>query len=76
MQDRRVIVFRSRLRDGVDDVYGPHAQRMLERARAMPGFMSSKMFYADDGERVNLIEWNGEPELRAWRELPEHAEAD
>lgn len=75
MQDRRVIVFRSRLRDGVADAYRPHAERIWERATAMPGFVSSKDFTSDDGERLALIEWNGEAELRAWRDLPEHRTA-
>jgi heme-degrading monooxygenase HmoA/ketosteroid isomerase-like protein len=75
MQDRRVIVFRSRLREGVGDAYGPHAERIYERAVAMPGFVSAKDFTAEDGERVAVIEWNGEAELRAWRDLPEHRTA-
>ena len=75
MQDRRVIVFRSRLCEGVADAYGPHAERIHERAVAMPGFVSAKDFASDDGERLALIEWNGEAELRAWRDLPEHKTA-
>ena len=75
MQDRRVIVFRSRLREGVADAYGPHAGRIYERAIAMPGFVSAKDFTAGDGERVAVIEWNGDAELRAWRDLPEHRTA-
>jgi heme-degrading monooxygenase HmoA/ketosteroid isomerase-like protein len=75
MRDRRVIVFRSRLRDGVSETYGPHAERIYERAVGMPGFVSSKDFAADDGERLALIEWDGEAELRAWRDLPEHRTA-
>jgi heme-degrading monooxygenase HmoA/ketosteroid isomerase-like protein len=75
MRDRRVIVFRSRLRDGISDTYGAHAERIYERAASMPGFVSSKDFAADDGERLALIEWDGEAELRAWRDLPEHRTA-
>lgn len=75
MRDRRVIVFRSRLRDGVVDTYGTHAERVHERAVAMPGFVSAKDFTAEDGERLSLVEWDGEAELRAWRDLPEHRTA-
>lgn len=75
MRDRRVIVFRSRLRDGIADTYGAHAERIYERAIGMRGFVSSKDFAADDGERLALIEWDGEAELRAWRDLPEHRTA-
>jgi len=75
MTDRRLIVFRSRLRDGVADVYGPHAERMYQRAVDMPGFVAAKDFSAEDGERVALIEWDGVEGLAAWRDLPEHRAA-
>jgi len=75
MPDRRLIVFRSRLRPGVADAYGAHAERVHERAVAMPGFVAAKDFVADDGERLALIEWAGANELAAWRDLPMHREA-
>lgn len=75
MSDRRLIVFRSRLWPGVADAYGPHAERVYERATAMPGFVSAKDYVAQDGERVALIEWAGASELAAWRDLPTHREA-
>lgn len=75
MQDRRVIVFRSRLRDGVTKDYAEHAGRMFARAAAMPGFVASKNFTADDGERLALVEWDGDAELAAWRADGPHAEA-
>jgi heme-degrading monooxygenase HmoA/ketosteroid isomerase-like protein len=75
MQDRRLIVFRSRLREGVSEAYGPHAERIYTRALDMPGFVSAKDFSADDGERLALIEWEGADALEAWRVLPEHRAA-
>lgn len=75
MADRRLIVFRSRLREGVADAYRPHAERMYERAAAMPGFVAAQDFMADDGERLALIEWEGLDALAAWRDLPEHRAA-
>ncbi len=75
MSDRRLIVFRSRLRPGVADAYGPHAERVYERAVAMPGFVSARDYAAEDGERVSLVEWAGAAELAAWRDLPMHREA-
>jgi heme-degrading monooxygenase HmoA/ketosteroid isomerase-like protein len=75
MRDRRLIVFRSRLREGVADAYGPHAERIYMRAVDMPGFVAAKDFSADDGERVALIEWEGGDALEAWRTLPEHLAA-
>jgi heme-degrading monooxygenase HmoA/ketosteroid isomerase-like protein len=69
---RQVIVFRSRLREGAADEFGPHADKIFDLAIAQPGFLSSKDFTADDGERLSLVEWNSAPELRAWREQAEH----
>ena len=69
---KHVIVFRSRLRAGVAEKYGPHAEAMHHLAIAQPGFVSSKDFTAEDGERVALIEWASMPELEAWRDLGPH----
>jgi heme-degrading monooxygenase HmoA len=48
---------------------------MLELASRMPGFVSFKSFASDDGERISVIEFEGEEQLRAWREHPEHRKA-
>ena len=70
-----VVLFYSRLRDDAGPDYAPLAGRMLELARAMPGFRSFKSFSAPDGERLSVIEFESEATLRAWREHPEHREA-
>jgi heme-degrading monooxygenase HmoA len=70
-----VTVFRSRLRTGVGDDYVALANRMLELAQTMPGYISSKDFAADDGERVTIVEFADERGLRTWRTNPEHAAA-
>src|SRR6476646_4011803 len=71
-----ITVFRSRLRpDAEANGYFPPADRMIERARAMPGFMSYKAFTADDGERVSIVEFASAEHHNAWREDPEHREA-
>lgn len=67
-----VVVFRSRLRAGVADKYGAHAEAIHDLAIAQPGFVSSKDFIAEDGERIALIEWASLPELEAWRDLGPH----
>lgn len=69
-----VVVFRSRLMDDPGD-YQKRAERMLELARGMPGFISFKAFTAQDGERVSVSEWESLEHVRAWREHPEHREA-
>ncbi len=70
-----VTVFRSRLRPGVRDEYVALADRMNELAKTMPGYVSHKGFFADDGERVTIVEFEHEEGMRAWRTNPEHRAA-
>jgi heme-degrading monooxygenase HmoA len=70
-----VTVFRSRLRPGIRDEYVALADRMNEIARTMPGYISHKDFFADDGERLAIVEFEHEEGLRAWRLNPEHMAA-
>ena len=72
MSDRRLIVFRSRLRPGIEEEYGARAERVAELAVASPGFVSAKDFTAEDGERLALIEWASAEELAGWRGHPDH----
>jgi heme-degrading monooxygenase HmoA len=70
-----VTVFRSRLKPGVREDYGALANRMNELARTMPGYISHKDFYAQDGERVAIVEFAHEEGQRAWQSNPEHRAA-
>lgn len=70
-----VTVFRSRLRPGVLEEYGPLARRMSELARTIPGYISHKGFVAEDGERATIVEFETEEALQEWRTHPEHAQA-
>jgi heme-degrading monooxygenase HmoA len=70
-----VTVFRSRLMPGFKDEYVALAERMNEIARTMPGYISHKGFWADDGERVTIVEFEHEEGQRAWRLNREHIEA-
>ena len=67
-----ITVFRSRLRPGVREEYVALVERMMELARTMPGYISHKGFFADDGERVTIVEFEHEEGMRAWRTNPEH----
>lgn len=68
-----VIVFRGRLREGVDmQELSRVGQRMYELASSMQGFISYKDFTAEDGENVSIIEFESPETLAAWREHPEH----
>ena len=70
-----VTVFRSRLKPGIREEYVALANRMNELAETMPGYISHKGFFADDGERVTIVEFANEEGMRAWRTNPEHIAA-
>lgn len=68
-------VFRSRLLPGVKEEYLALVERMNKLAAAMPGYISHKGFFADDGERVTIVEFESREAMQAWRLHPEHVEA-
>jgi heme-degrading monooxygenase HmoA len=70
-----VTVFRSRLREEARADYLAMAQRMSELARTMPGYRSHKVFVAEDGERVTLVEFDDEAGQREWATHLEHVAA-
>jgi heme-degrading monooxygenase HmoA len=62
-----VTVFRSRLMPDVRDEYVRLVDRMVELASTIPGYISHKGFFAEDGE--------SEEAQRVWRMHPEHRDA-
>ena len=70
-----VTVFRSRLRDDAPPGYEETAAAMEARARRAPGFVDFKAFVADDGERFSLITFASRAAHDAWRDDPEHLDA-
>ena len=70
-----ITVFRSRLLPEHADEFQELAAKMLELAKSMPGFISYKVYSAEDGERCSIIEFESPDHLRAWRVHPEHLEA-
>ena len=70
-----ITVFRSRLKPGLTEEYNTAVARMSELAETMPGYISHKGFFADDGERVTIVEFEQAEGLRAWRTNPEHIAA-
>ncbi len=75
MTDRRVIVFRSRLRPEHEAAFSRHADQVHQRGIKMKGFESTKDFTADDGERLTIVEFDSGENLAAWRDDPAHREA-
>ena len=41
----------------------------------MPGFVDAKTFTSDDGERVTIVTFADLASERAWRDHPEHRDA-
>lgn len=70
-----VTVFRSRLRPGVEEDYGPLAGEMMATARAMPGFVDARSYSAPDGERVTIVKFSDRRSHDAWRDHPGHRRA-
>jgi len=70
-----VTVFRSRLRKEGRQAYFELAPRMAELARTMPGYRSHKVFVAEDGERLTLVEFEDEASQRAWATQADHVAA-
>ena len=70
-----VTVFRSRLMPGLQDEYVALVERMRQIAVTIPGYISHKGFWAEDGERVTIVEFEHEEGQRTWRMHPEHVEA-
>lgn len=71
-----IVVFRSRLRPDADlAALEAVGARMYELASAMPGFVEYKDFAAADGETLTLVAFETEEQLLAWRNHPEHLEA-
>lgn len=70
-----VTVFRSRLMPGLREDYVALVDRMVELASAMPGYISHKGFFSEDGERCTIVEFESEEAQRAWRMHPEHRDA-
>jgi heme-degrading monooxygenase HmoA len=70
-----VTVFRNRLRESAMDAYAAELEVVAALARSMPGFVETKTFVAEDGERATIVTFADPESHRAWREHPRHREA-
>jgi heme-degrading monooxygenase HmoA len=68
-------VFRSRLNDGHRLEYERHVEVTAALAEKATGFLGHKMFVAEDGERVTLVEFESMESQRAWSLSPDHKAA-
>ncbi len=71
-----IVVIRTSLRPDADaSAYGVMGARMDELARTIPGFIDAKGYKSEDGDEISLVTFASREALRAWREHPEHLEA-
>lgn len=68
-------VFHTRLNPGAEAEAEVLGARMYEIATSMPGFVSYREFQGADGESVSLVEFTCAETLAAWRNHPEHLQA-
>jgi heme-degrading monooxygenase HmoA len=68
-----VAMFRTYLKPQANvDQLGALHQKMEAIVTKMPGFVSVKMFTAEDGEVLALAEFDSLESLKAWKEHPDH----
>jgi heme-degrading monooxygenase HmoA len=70
-----VVVFRSRLKPGIEKEVEEADARMAKLAAAMPGYVSYSQYASADGEGVAVVEFESHETVAAWRAHPEHREA-
>ena len=71
-----IVLIRTVFRKDVDSQeYAAVSARMNELVKEMPGFISIKGYTAEDGDEVSIARFESEEALAAWRNHPEHLEA-
>jgi len=70
-----VTVFRSTLMPGLRDDYVKEVEKLAAIAKTMPGYISHKGFFAEDGERCTIVEFENEEGMRTWAMNPNHRTA-
>jgi len=70
-----VTVFRNRLREPAREAYAAELEVVTSLARSMPGFVETKTFVAEDGERATIVTFADPESHRGWRDHPRHREA-
>jgi heme-degrading monooxygenase HmoA len=69
-----VVILRTRLRPQAAEAYGEMARKLVPLAVSIPGYIAHKSYFADDGEKVMIIEYESEAAMHAWGRHPDHLE--
>jgi heme-degrading monooxygenase HmoA len=70
-----VTVFRHRLRPENSDAYFKLAGELGAEATGMPGFVARKVYTAEDGERVTIVEFESMGTHQGWAKHHRHVAA-
>ncbi len=68
-------IFRSRLNAQAGAEYDAAVSSTAALVENAPGFVGHKLFVAEDGERITLVEFESMEAQRAWSLSREHAQA-
>lgn len=69
------VIFSSQRNDQPGDGYGETAERMVELAKAQPGFLGIESARGPDGFGITVSYWESEEAIRAWKMHAEHVQA-
>lgn len=69
------VVFTSQRTEGDGADYAAMADRMVELARAQPGFLGIESARGADGVGITVSYWQSADAIRAWHAVAEHREA-
>lgn len=69
------VVFSSIRAPGDEDAYAATADRMVELAAGMPGFLGIESARGADGLGITVSYWSDEAAVRHWQRHAEHLEA-
>lgn len=70
-----IVVFRSRLRPGIETQFKALGDKIQKIAESMPDFRSYQVYTTHDGARESIIEFGTMETLQAWRGEPDHQAA-
>jgi len=68
------VIFSNQLADGGEG-YSETADRMVELAETMPGFLGFETARGDDGFGISVSYWESEASIANWKRQAEHQEA-
>jgi heme-degrading monooxygenase HmoA len=66
------VLFSSVRTPGDGEAYGQTAERMVELAQTMPGFLGVESVRGADGFGITISYWESEESIQHWREHAEH----